>query len=251
VDDFPQEDDAIFREFADKIVGMAQELARQNSQYTTKEILRRALKITTATSKRLRFNKVSAWQVAMREERELVDQELRQPVAGKGYQGRKGFDGKYSQHVSGEYNNDAEKRNAWQERATELNEYRGVGTLESLKTTQKKSLKRLSKYLHELTDNEVHLILMAYPTKSKPLLFTSAGFGAAYYKLIVASGRSHDEFMTACEGGGILKQAASVSKPGYDGSAGRNKLRSEIVVMLKDLLSKSIYSSLHGSMLIA
>lgn len=227
---------------------MAQDLARQNSQYTTKEILSRALKITTATSKRLRFNKVSAWQVAMREESGLVDKTLLQPVAGKGYQGRKGFDGKYSKHVSEEYK-DTEKRLAWSKRATELNADAGVGTLESLHTTQKTGLKRLSNYLHELTNNEVHVILMACPTKAKPLFFTSAGFGAAYYKLIVASGRSHDEFMTACEGGGLLKQAVSATNSGYDGCLGRNKLRAEIVILLKELISKSSYASLHGSML--
>ncbi|KAF8534152.1 hypothetical protein BDD12DRAFT_896950 [Trichophaea hybrida] len=177
--DFPDEDDVIFCEFADKIIAMAQDLTRQNSKYSTNEILERSLNITIAAAKRLRFNKLSGWQVAMCEEKELVATDLRQPISGKGYKGRKGFDGRYSQHVAEVYQ-DPEKREFYMKRAEEINEEGRVGLLTSLKSTQKKSLNQLTKFLHELAGNEVHLIVMAVPSKAKPILFTSAGFGGAY-----------------------------------------------------------------------
>ncbi|KAF8533180.1 hypothetical protein BDD12DRAFT_900061 [Trichophaea hybrida] len=113
----------------------------------------------------------------------LVATELKQPVSGKGYKGRKGFDGRYSQHVADVYQDP--KRELYIKRAEEINEEGRVGRLTLLKSTQKKSLNRLTKFLHELAGNEVHLIVMAVPSNAKPILFTSAGFGGAYYKLIV------------------------------------------------------------------
>ncbi|KAF8542794.1 hypothetical protein BDD12DRAFT_802556 [Trichophaea hybrida] len=244
--DFPDEDDVIFCEFADKIIAMAQDLARQNSKYSTNEIPERSLNITIAAAKRLRFNKLSGWQVAMREEKELVATDLRQPVSGKGYKGRKGFDGRYSQHVAEVYQ-DPEKREFYMKRAEEINEEGRVGLLTSLKSTQKKSLNRLTKFLHELAGNEVHLIVMAVPSKAKPILFTSAGFGGAYYKLIVQSSRGQDEFITTCEGGALLQEAAKATTSTYNGTSGRNLMRSEIVQMLKELISKNIYFLLNGN----
>ncbi|KAF8533653.1 hypothetical protein BDD12DRAFT_898307 [Trichophaea hybrida] len=181
--DFPDEDNDIFSKFADKIIAMAQDLVRQNSKYSTNEILEQSLNITIAAAKRLRINKLSGWQVAMREEKGLVATELKQPVSGKGYKGRKGFDGRYSQHVADVYQDP--KRELYIKRAEEINEEGRVGRLTLLKSTQKKSLNRLTKFLHELAGNEVHLIVMAVPSNAKPILFTSAGFGGAYYKLIV------------------------------------------------------------------
>ncbi|KAF8523046.1 hypothetical protein BDD12DRAFT_904759 [Trichophaea hybrida] len=240
--DFPDEDDVIFCEFADRIIAMAQDLTRQNSKYSTNEILERSLNITIAAAKRLRFNKLSGWQVAMREEKELVATDLRQPVSGKGYKGRKGFDGRYSQHVAEVYQ-DPEKRECYMKRAEEINEEGRVGLLNSLKSTQKKSLNWLTKFLHELAGNEVHLIVMAVPSKAKPILFTSAGFGGAYYKLIVQSGRGQDEFITTCEGGALLQEAAKATTSTYNGTSGRNLMRSESVQMLKELINSKLHSA--------
>ncbi|KAF8534840.1 hypothetical protein BDD12DRAFT_809043 [Trichophaea hybrida] len=48
--DFPDEDDVIVSEFAVKIIAMAQDLARQNSKYSTNEIPERFLHITIAAA---------------------------------------------------------------------------------------------------------------------------------------------------------------------------------------------------------
>ncbi|KAF8534844.1 hypothetical protein BDD12DRAFT_894893 [Trichophaea hybrida] len=234
--DFPDEDDVIFSEFADKIIAMAQDLGRQNSKYSTNEILERFLNITIAAATQLRFNKLPGCQVAMREEKELVATDLRQPVSGKGYKGRKGFDGRYSQHVAEVYQ-DPEKREFYMKIAEEINEEGRVGLLTSLKSTQNKSLNQLTKFLHELARNEVHLIVMAVPSKAKPILFTSAGFGGAYSKLIVQSSRGQDEFITTCEGGALLQEAVKATTSTYKGSSGRNLMRSKIVQMLKEPIS--------------
>ena len=98
--EFAPEDEAIFEDFAAKILEMAQDLARTNSQYSTREILERSLEITVSAAKRLKMKKVSGWHVAMAEEKELFAPDIRQPQPGKGIDGRKGFDGRYAQHVA-------------------------------------------------------------------------------------------------------------------------------------------------------
>ncbi|KAF8537723.1 hypothetical protein BDD12DRAFT_887084 [Trichophaea hybrida] len=128
-------------------------------------------------------------------------------------------------------------------RAEEISEEGRVGLLTSLKSTQKKSLKWLTKFLHELAGNEVHLIVIAVPTKAKPILFTSAGFGGAYYKLIVQSGRGQDEFITICKGGALLQEAAKATTSTYNGTSGRNLMCSEIVQMLKELINSKLHSA--------
>ncbi|KAF8536945.1 hypothetical protein BDD12DRAFT_807336 [Trichophaea hybrida] len=171
----------------------------------------------------------------MREAKELVATDLRQPVSGKGYNGRKGFDGRYSQHVSEVYQ-DPEKREFYMKRAVEINE-----------EGRNKSLNRLTKFLHELVRNEVHLIVVAVLSKVKPILFTSAGFGGAYYKHIVQSGRGQDEFIITCAGGALLQEAAKATTSTYKGSSGRNLMHSEMVKMLKELISKNVYFLLKGN----
>ncbi|KAF8538101.1 hypothetical protein BDD12DRAFT_806398 [Trichophaea hybrida] len=86
--DSPDDDDVIFSEFADKILAMAQDLVQQNSKYSTNEILKQSLNITIAAATQLCFNKLSGWQVAIREEKGLVATDLRQPESGTGNKGR-------------------------------------------------------------------------------------------------------------------------------------------------------------------
>ena len=76
------EDDDIFEDFADKVLATAQDLARTTTKYTTMQILECARAVTTSKVSRLRCNKMSAWNLAMREEKELVSADLRRPKAG-------------------------------------------------------------------------------------------------------------------------------------------------------------------------
>jgi len=82
---------------------MAQDLARTTTKYTTMQILERAKPVTTSKVSRLRCNKMSAWNLAMREEKELVSADLRRPKAGSGYKGRLGFTGEYAKKVANVY----------------------------------------------------------------------------------------------------------------------------------------------------
>ncbi|KAF8536788.1 hypothetical protein BDD12DRAFT_807499 [Trichophaea hybrida] len=172
-------------EFADKIIAMAQDLAWQNSKYSTNEILEQSLNITIAAATRLHFNKLSGWQVAMREEMELVATDLRQPIFDKGYKGRNLFDGRYSQHDTEVYQ-DPEKRKFCMKRAEEINKEG-------------------------------------------------------------RSGSGQDEFITTCADGALLQEAAKATTSTYKGSSGRNLMRSTIVQMLKELISKNIYFLLKGN----
>ena len=215
---------------------MAQDLARTNSKYSTQEILERSLDITASAAKRLKVKQVSAWHVAMAEEKELIALNIRQPQKGKGIDGRKGFDGRYAQHVAEVYR-DPEKRQHYQQRADEINAQSRVGSLKSLKKTQKHMLKRLTTYLTELSHIDMHLVLMAVPSKAKPVLFTTSGFAASYYKLLSRDGRGQDQFITICQGGKLLQDAAGLPRAPLN-ELKRNSLRAEIITMLKDLISK-------------
>jgi hypothetical protein len=134
------EDDGIFEDFADKVLAMAQDLARTTTKYTTMQILERARAVTTSKVSRLRCNKMSAWNLAMREEKELVSADLRRPKGGSGYKGRLGFTGEYAKEVANVYE---EKREYYEEKVKEMNEEGRVGTMESLKRAQTKGVKLL------------------------------------------------------------------------------------------------------------
>lgn len=234
---FAEEDESIFSDFAAKIIAMAQELARTNSKYSTQEILERALDITSSAAKRLKVKKVSAWHVALAEEKDLFALEIRQPLPGKGADGRRGFDGRYAQHVAEAYRDPA-KRAHYRQRADEINADTRVGSLVSLRKIQKHRLKRLTTYLIELSHNDVHLVLMAVPSKAKPILFTTSGVAASYYKLLARDGRGQDQFITICQGGKLLQDAAGLPNVPID-SLKRNGLRAEVNSMLLELISKT------------
>ncbi|KAF8539107.1 hypothetical protein BDD12DRAFT_883240 [Trichophaea hybrida] len=78
---FPDEEDVIFGEFANKVIALSKDLAWHNTT-------------------RLGFNKLAGWQMAMCEVKELIATELRQLVSGEGYNGKKLIDSRYSLHVA-------------------------------------------------------------------------------------------------------------------------------------------------------
>jgi len=119
---------------------MAQDLARTTTKYTTMQILERARAVTTSKVSRLRCNKMSAWNLAMREEKESLSADLRRPNAGFGYKGRLGFMGELAKEVANVYE---EKREYYEEKVKEMNEEGRVGTKESLKRVQTKGVKLL------------------------------------------------------------------------------------------------------------
>jgi hypothetical protein len=86
-------DDCLFEHFAYKVLAMAQDLPRMTTKYTTIQILERARAVTTSKLSSLRCNKMSTWNLAMKEEKESVSADLHRPKAGYGYLGRFGFTG--------------------------------------------------------------------------------------------------------------------------------------------------------------
>jgi hypothetical protein len=64
------EDDGISGEFANKVLTTAQDLPGTTTKYTTMQILERARAVTSSKVSRLCCNKMIAWNVAMREEKE-------------------------------------------------------------------------------------------------------------------------------------------------------------------------------------
>ena len=223
---------------------MAQDLASRNSSYTTAQILERTLAITASATTRLKFKKLSGWQVAMAEEKHLVAPDTLRPLAGGGPNGRKGFDGRYSKHVAEVYR-DPEKRERYQNRAAEINSEVRVGSVDSLQRTQKKAMQRLTAFLGELGEQEVHIVMMAVPSQTRPTLFTTSGFAASYYKLLADGRRGHQQFVLMCKGGTLLEQAAKLPVSNIRGiPLARNEKRSENITMLKELISKISYHNI-------
>jgi len=119
---------------------MAQDLARTTTKYTTMQILERARAVTTSKVSRLRCNKMSAWNLAMREEKESVSADLRRPKAEFWYKGRLGFTAEYAKEVANVYE---EKKQYNEQKVKEMNEEGRIGTTESLKRAQTKGVKLL------------------------------------------------------------------------------------------------------------
>ena len=180
----------------------------------------------------------------MAEEKHLVAQDILMPLAGGGPNGRKGFDGRYSKHVAEVYRDPA-KREYYENRAAEINSELRVGSLNSLLRTQKKGMQKLTAFLTELGDQEVHIVMMAVPSQAKPTLFTTSGFAASYYKLLARDRRGHQQFMTMCQGGSLLQESARLPVSNALGvSLARNDKRSDNITMLKELISKISYNKL-------
>jgi len=134
------EDEGIFDDFADNVLLMAPDLARWTTKYTTMQIPECARAVTTSKVSRLRCNKLSAWNLAMREEKESVSAYLCRPKPGSWYQGRLGFTGGYAKEVANVYE---EKRQYYEEKVNKMNEEGRVGTMESLKRAQTEGVELL------------------------------------------------------------------------------------------------------------
>jgi len=195
--------------------------------------------VTTSSVSRLHWNKMSAWNLAMREEKEWVSTNLRRPRAGSGYMGRLGFMGEYAKEVAKVYE---EKREYNAEKVKEMNKEGRIGTMESLKRVQtgseafvrnSKSLDTqiwrysvLTKQVAYLGNHGIHTVLCVIPTKFPTPALNSAGYGVAHYKLILDSRRCFEECRTMCDGWESCQQAIELlSVPEtFEGTAGWDKL---------------------------
>jgi hypothetical protein len=84
---------------------------------------------------------------------------------------------------------------------------------------------------------------MAVPSQSKKTLVTaSAGYGKAYYNLMLAQGRDLDEFTMMCQGADLASQGAQAPSAGRTASTGtpkdRDELRKVVTMLLLEKLSK-------------
>ena len=83
---------------------------------------------------------MSAWNLAMREEKESVSADLLRPKTGFVYTVRLRLTGEYAKEVANVYE---EKREYYKQIVKEMNEEGRVGTMESLKRAQTKGVKLL------------------------------------------------------------------------------------------------------------
>ena len=134
------QDDFHIEDFADKVLAIAQDLARTTTKDTTMQILNRARAATTSKVFRLHCTKMSAWNLPMSEEKESVSADLRRPKAGSEYKWQIGFTGEYAKLLANVYE---EKREYYDEKVNEINEEGQVGTLKCLNRAQTKRVKLL------------------------------------------------------------------------------------------------------------
>jgi hypothetical protein len=91
-----------------------------------------------------------------------------------------------------------------------------------------------------LGNHGVHTVLLVIPTKIPARALNSARYRAAYYKLILDSGRSLEEFKTMCDGSDLHQQASkllSVPKT-FAGTAGKDKLRTLVSSAILAIITK-------------
>jgi len=132
------EDNSILEDFADKVLVI--DLARTTTKYTTMQILERARALTASKVSRLGCNKMSTWNLAMREEKESVSTDLRRPKAGFGYKVLLGFTRVYAKEVVNVYEENMEY---YEEKVEEIHEEGRLGKTESLKRVHTKGVKLL------------------------------------------------------------------------------------------------------------
>jgi len=102
------------------------------------QILERARAVTTFTVSRLPCNKMSVWNLEIREEKESVSADLSRPKAEFGYKGRLAVKGEYVKEVANVYE---EKMEYYEEKVKEKNTECRVGTTESVKRAEMKGVK--------------------------------------------------------------------------------------------------------------
>ena len=91
-----------------------------------------------------------------------------------------------------------------------------------------------------LRNDGVHTVLLVIPTKIHARALNCAVYRAAYYKLILDSGRSLEEFKTMCDGSDLHQQASkllSVLKT-FEGTVWRDKLRTLVSSAILAIISK-------------
>jgi len=91
-----------------------------------------------------------------------------------------------------------------------------------------------------LRNQGVHTVLLVIPTKIPARALNGAGYRPAYYKLILDSRRSLEEFKTMCDRSDSHQQAStllSVPKT-FEGTAGRDKLRTLVSSAILAIISK-------------
>jgi len=91
-----------------------------------------------------------------------------------------------------------------------------------------------------LGNHSVHTALLVIPSKIPARALNSAGYRAAYYKLILDSGRSLEEFKTTSDGSDLHQQASKlvlVPKT-FEGTAGRDILRTLVSSAILAIISK-------------
>lgn len=132
----PVEVDAVIRDFCEETVKRAAELA-QSTNLSAEEILEESKLLMAPVSSRLkRRRKVSAWDIAMREGKHIIDAAIVKPVAGTGPSGRPAFNGQYLREVQKIYD-DPVKREEYECMAKEENEKEQEVPMESLPAKQK------------------------------------------------------------------------------------------------------------------
>jgi hypothetical protein len=161
-------DNPLVQELINVVLREAQRIVKDNtSQFTAEQLLEAAQYWLPSNIARLRKRKVSAWNLALRHEKEHAPVEVLKKKPGVGRNGQQGLTGDYAHWLSDRWKTDPELRKKYEELANTTNQgessvddnaHAGDGekttsTLEDqavLKKTQKQSARELLKHVRAL-----------------------------------------------------------------------------------------------------
>jgi hypothetical protein len=133
----------IAKEFAQKVMELAEKTAAEHDFLSAKQLLEHAKLINSAKVARIKIKKHNAWNVALADMKKSTDKADREPTRPL-KNGRKAFTGAYQRTVKETY--DANKEH-YQALAEKKNADVKAGEPEALKKTQEKAIKQLKKFV--------------------------------------------------------------------------------------------------------
>jgi HKD family nuclease len=138
-DDMPDgETYRIAKEFAQKVMELAEETAAEHDFLSVKQLLQHAKMINSAKVARIKIKKHTGWNVALEEMKNSTDKADREPTR------QKAFTGDYQNMVKDTYH---ANKDHYQAIAEQKNADVKAGESQALKKTQEKALRQLKRFV--------------------------------------------------------------------------------------------------------
>jgi hypothetical protein len=157
-DDMPDgETYIIAKEFAQKVMELAEKTAAEHDNLSVKQLLEHAKMINSAKVARIKIKKHNAWNIALEDMKKSTERADREPTRLL-KNGRKAFTGAYQKTIKETYD---ENKAHYQALAEKRNADVKAGEPEALKKTQEKAIKQLKQFVSASgQDNAAELMII-------------------------------------------------------------------------------------------